>query len=242
MEEKGYIEVKIDGKVGNKPLKSIDIDIAEIKEIISDVETFLYPTRGEKAERPHMSYKIEDGSARNLFYLPISGVLLFNGLSTEIKTRGTNLFFAVYWNADKQKRVYETIPFNVVIEHQKWRAKLSKVEKTKTPIIPLNPLNGDFLFTLSPNDLVYLPPNEAEENDSKNIDPQNIYKVVSFTGSECFFIPNYVASLIKNYEAKSKIGEFGSLNKQEISIDLIVPQRIKEYCIKIDVNRLGRTI
>ena len=88
MEEQGYIEVKIDGSIGNKPLKPIDIDIAEIKEIISDVETFLYPTRGEKAERPHISYKLEEGSARNLFYLPISGVLLFNGLSAEIKNRG----------------------------------------------------------------------------------------------------------------------------------------------------------
>lgn len=88
MEEQGYIEVKIEGKVGAKPLKPNDIDIAEIKEIINDVETFLYPTRGEKAERPHISYKIEEGSARNLFYLPISGVLLFNGLGTEIKNRG----------------------------------------------------------------------------------------------------------------------------------------------------------
>lgn len=88
MEEQGYIEVKIDGLVGNKPLKPIDIDIAEIKEIIGDVETFLYPTRGEKAERPHISYKLEQGSARNLFYLPISAVLLFNGLTTEIKNRG----------------------------------------------------------------------------------------------------------------------------------------------------------
>lgn len=88
MEEQGYIEVKIDGSVGKKPLKPIDIDITEIKEIINDVETFLYPTRGEKAERPHISYKIEEGSARNLFYLPISGVLLFNGLITEIKNRG----------------------------------------------------------------------------------------------------------------------------------------------------------
>jgi hypothetical protein len=35
----------MDGKVGNKPLKTIDIDVAEIKEIICDVETFLYPTR-----------------------------------------------------------------------------------------------------------------------------------------------------------------------------------------------------
>jgi len=88
VEEQGYIEVKIEGKIGTRPLKPNDIDIAEIKEIIGDVETFLYPTRGEKAERPHISYKIEEGSARNLFYLPISGVLLFNGLSTEIKNRG----------------------------------------------------------------------------------------------------------------------------------------------------------
>jgi len=88
VEEQGYIEVKIDGLAGNKQLMPTDIDIAEIKEIISDVETFLYPTKGEKAERPHISYKIEEGSARNLFYLPISGVLLFNGLSTEIKNRG----------------------------------------------------------------------------------------------------------------------------------------------------------
>ena len=35
----------MDGKVGNKPLKTSDIDVAEIKEIICDVETFLYPTR-----------------------------------------------------------------------------------------------------------------------------------------------------------------------------------------------------
>ena len=88
MEEQGYIEVKIDGLVDNKPLKPTDIDIAEIKEIISDVETFLYPTRGEKAERPHISYKLEEGSARNIFYLPISGVLLFNGLTNEISNRG----------------------------------------------------------------------------------------------------------------------------------------------------------
>jgi hypothetical protein len=88
VEEQGYIEIKIDGLVGNKQLKPIDIDIAAIKEIIADVETFLYPTRGEKAERPHISYKIEDGSARNLFYLPISAVLLFNGLTNEIKNRG----------------------------------------------------------------------------------------------------------------------------------------------------------
>jgi len=88
VEEQGYIEIKIDGRVGDQPLKPSDIDISTIKEIINDVETFLYPSRAEKADRPHISYKIEDGSARNLFFLPISGVLLFNGLANEIKNRG----------------------------------------------------------------------------------------------------------------------------------------------------------
>lgn len=156
-----------------------------------------------------------------------------------IAAKGTNLFFAVYWNADKMKRVYETIPLNVVIEHQKWRATLSKEEKAKTPIVPINSANGEFLFTLSPNDLVYLPADDTNNNYNKKIEPNNVYKVVSFTGSECFFIPNYVSALIKGYDAKSKIGEFGSLNKQEISFDHTAPKRIKEYCIKIDIDRLG---
>ncbi|MCJ7448786.1 MAG: hypothetical protein MUO72_13950 [Bacteroidales bacterium] len=89
MEEKGYIEVKVESKVGIKPLKPEDVDIAEIKDIISDVENFLYPGRTEKTERPHISYKIEEGSVKHYFHLPISAVLLFNGLSGEIATRGT---------------------------------------------------------------------------------------------------------------------------------------------------------
>lgn len=89
MEEKGYIEVKVEGQIGIRPLKPEDVDIAEIKDIISDVESFLYPGRTEKAERPHISYKIEEGSAKHFFHLPISAVLLFNGLTGEIATRGT---------------------------------------------------------------------------------------------------------------------------------------------------------
>ena len=89
MEEKGYIEVKIEGKIGNQPIKPADVDISEVKEIISDIEAFLYPSRNEKLDRPHISYKIEEGSAKHLFFLPISGVLLFNGLTGEIANRGT---------------------------------------------------------------------------------------------------------------------------------------------------------
>ncbi len=89
MEETGFITITVSGRVGDQPLKLADIDISGIKEMISDVETFLYPTRTEKAERPHISYKIEEGSAKHLFHLPISAVLLFNGLTAEIASRGT---------------------------------------------------------------------------------------------------------------------------------------------------------
>jgi hypothetical protein len=89
MEEKGFIEVRIEGTIGTKPLKPEDIDITDIKEIISDVENFLYPGRTEKSERPHISYNIEEGSVKHIFHLPISAILLFNGLTGEIASRGT---------------------------------------------------------------------------------------------------------------------------------------------------------
>ncbi|MCP3850048.1 MAG: hypothetical protein GY694_07400 [Gammaproteobacteria bacterium] len=34
-----------------------------------------------------------------------------------------------------------------------------------------------------------------------------IYRMVSSSGNECFFIQNHVSTLIKNYDAKSKVGE-----------------------------------
>jgi CRISPR-associated endonuclease Csn1 len=157
--------------------------------------------------------------------------------------KGTNLFFAVYWDEKKEKRNYETVPLNEVIAHQKQVAHLPKSERL--PIQP-NLKKGTFLFTLSPNDLVYVPTDD-EKISPKSIDFNNlnedqmnrIYKMVSCTGSECHFVPNTISSLVKNYDSKSKIGELGSLNKQETTIlteDLI---RIKERCIKLNVDRLG---
>ena len=87
MEEKGHIAVRFDGVINGKKITPLDVDIAEIKEIITDVETFLYPTRNEKGNRPHISYKIEEGSALHKFILPITGVILFNGLIGEVALR-----------------------------------------------------------------------------------------------------------------------------------------------------------
>lgn len=87
MEEKGHIIVRFDGLINGKKLTPLDVDISEIKDIINDVENFLYPTRNEKTERPHISYAIEEGSAKHKFILPITGVILFNGLIGEVSHR-----------------------------------------------------------------------------------------------------------------------------------------------------------
>ena len=95
----------------------------------------------------------------------------------------------------------------------------------------------DLLFHLSPNDLVYVPTEEERENiralEWGNLDKEQlmrIYKMVSCTGSECHFVPQGVASPIVN-----KV-ELSPLNKIGRSIDGVM---IKDYCIKLNIDRLG---
>lgn len=93
MEEQGFIELKVTNR--DRSLSPKDIDINEVKDFISDVESFLYPNRKEKQNRPHISYYMEEGSAKHKFFLPITAVILFNGLTSEIKNRN-NLDFLDY--------------------------------------------------------------------------------------------------------------------------------------------------
>ena len=90
--------------------------------------------------------------------------------------------------------------------------------------------NGNkLLFVLSPMDLVYVPdPDDAHIDEVKG--NNNIFKMVSCTGKQCFFVPETYANII----CKGK--ELGSLNKVE-SYD---GTNIKESCYKITVDRLGK--
>ncbi len=128
--------------------------------------------------------------------------------------KGTNLFFAVYQD-ESRKRYFESIPLNEVIERQK--EKIS-------PVAEINKDGHQLLFTLSPNDLVILP----IDNDNPT---REIYKVVSFSGTQVFFVKHEVAVSIVNKK------EFSSLNKMERAID---GRMIKDICIKIEVDRLGQ--
>ena len=143
--------------------------------------------------------------------------------------KGTNLFFAIYWNEAKQKRVYESIPLFEVVEHQKQVAKLPKDQRTE---VPIKAELGQFLFSLSPNDLVYVPKeDESIENISiENIDPYRIYKMVSCSGSQCFFSINHMAYVIQNKM------EFSILNKMERDIE---GRMIKQLCKKLTVSKIG---
>lgn len=134
--------------------------------------------------------------------------------------KGTNLFFAIY--LDKSgKRSFETIALNLVIERQK--QGLSSVPE-------INEKGHQLLFSLSPNDLVYVPTEEEIIEETALLDNKRIYKVVSFSGPQLFFIRQDIAIPIINKT------EFSTLNKMERSIDGLM---IKDFCIKLKVDRLG---
>ena len=93
---------------------------------------------------------------------------------------------------------------------------------------PVDENGNEPKFVLSPNDLVYVP--GIEENNSSSLDIDRLYKMVSSSGNQCFFIKKNVSSSIID-----KI-EFSALNKMERAI---TGEMIKEICIPVKVDRLG---
>ena len=143
--------------------------------------------------------------------------------------KGTNLYFAVYETEIQneksgkvvKKRNYATIPLNVVIE---------RLKQGLSPA-PADENGNEPKFILSPNDLVYVPGVDDYNGSSLNLD--RLYKMVSSSGNQCFFIKESVASSIID-----KV-EFSALNKMERAI---TGEMIKEVCIPVKVDRLGRII
>ena len=131
--------------------------------------------------------------------------------------KGTNLFFAVY--EKEGRRSYRTIPF------------YEAVEKMKKGL----PLDEEACFILSPNDLVYVPTENELATGVVNmpLDKSRIYKMVSSSKLQVYFVPERVASAVQD-----KL-EFSSLNKMERAI---TGEMIKEVCLPLKVDRLGHII
>jgi len=144
--------------------------------------------------------------------------------------KGTNLFFVIYENIHTGERDFETLNFLEVVT-----AKMEKLPVVK-------PREGYNHFTLSPNDLVYVPDQDENidlidwDKDKERIS-KRIYKMVkSPTDNQCYFIPHNIANLVIPYDSKTKIGEFGSQNCSEKSLDDLI---IKRHCVKLKHDRMG---
>ena len=156
--------------------------------------------------------------------------------------KGTNLFFAIFGTEKTNKetgeteivRSYMTIPLNVMIDCQKkygsqWRNNIESYLQEQQLVTS----DAKLLFILSPNDLVYLPTQEELKEGIIVIDRKRIYKMVSSSGNQCFFIGEEVAKSIVD-----KV-EFTSLNKAERAL---TGEMIKETCLPVKVDRLGNII
>jgi CRISPR-associated endonuclease Csn1 len=115
------------------------------------------------------------------------------------------------------------------------------IERQKQGLSPVPEHNekGDkLLFHLSPNDLVYMLREDERDNNvafsstfSDQIRPEDVYKIVSFTGNRLYAVPFMAAKAIVD-----KV-EFTQLNKMESSLQ---GYSVKEYCRKLTVDRLGK--
>ena len=93
---------------------------------------------------------------------------------------------------------------------------------------------NQLLFWLSPNDLVYVPTSEEIEiGRVGEIDRKRIYKMVSSSGTQCFFVPASVSNGI------IQTLELGANNKAEKTWE---GDMIKSICLPLKVDRLGNII
>ena len=139
--------------------------------------------------------------------------------------KGTNLYFAIYENelvneetgAIVKKRTFATIPLNVVMD---------RLKQGLSPA-PADESGNSPKYVLSPNDLVYVP---SDGGEITSIDKSRIYKMVSCSKSQVFFVPVNIANPI------AQTVELGSNNKSERAW---TDEMIKEICLPIKIDRLG---
>lgn len=157
---------------------------------------------------------------------------------------GTNLFFCIFENENKE-RTFLTLPLRFVINCQKkyrnkWRQNIILYLKENKFIKE----NLKLQFILSPNDFVYLPTKEQLEEGVKNIDRKRLFVVNDFNDTTIYFRPHTFSKAIfekeidMRYDAKKK-KVLGSFSQKTANYD---DMSIKDVCLPIKVDRLGNII
>ncbi len=87
MSNKEFITIRVTGKIGQKDISPDLFDISDIKNLISNFENMLFP--GSNKGRPHISYRIEEGSVKNIFTTSRQEVVGFNALLVDVEEQET---------------------------------------------------------------------------------------------------------------------------------------------------------
>lgn len=175
--------------------------------------------------------------------------------------KGSNAYFIIYENISTKKRVIDknaSIPTHKAIEYLVTKRPLAEDRNGYKKII-LSP--GDLVYVPTEEESKKIQEGFSitEVINLKNQDNiiDRIYQVRKFSGNICYFLKSNIAALILPYAdneddegdeetvepesqntQRNKVGEFGSQNLSEYSIDE-KPIKIKEVCIKLSVDRLG---
>lgn len=180
---------------------------------------------GGKQHKP--IYKVRRFEKANKFAIGETG----NKSKKFVEADKETLLFFVILKDNNGNHSYLSIPFIQILQCQKtystkWKIMLEDYLKEQNFIKQ----EDSILYILSPNDLVYVPTKSDITNGIKHIDPERIYKVVSFSGTQFFCIKASIAKPIVNKY------EFTTSNKMERAIS---GEMIKENCIPLSVDRLG---
>lgn len=233
-------------EVNQKGKISYNSELAFSQEGLEDLNLNIEKFNNGKSHKPIYKVRLfEKGSGRF--------ALGYKGINSRKYAQGSsNLYFNIYKN--KEGQYYETIPLDEIIIHQKNISNLPKKNRTSAPIGNTVTHRGkevsvDYKMTLSPLDLIYIPTDEELDNinsiDFDNLNKsqlQRIYNVNDFSGITCYFTPNSLSKSICPKEIDMKFDEkkqktTGSFDSKTASFKGL---SIKERCIKLKVDRLGK--
>ncbi len=79
----GTVEIVVSGMWGRLQLHPDSFDIREIRDLFDTVETLLFPQ--EKKKRPLITYRLEEGSVRNIFRTSLQAVISLTAVLAHIK-------------------------------------------------------------------------------------------------------------------------------------------------------------
>ncbi|MBI5401872.1 MAG: type II CRISPR RNA-guided endonuclease Cas9 [Ignavibacteriae bacterium] len=157
--------------------------------------------------------------------------------------KGSNFCVTVYENPETKERKFDVVSFFDAVKLKTSGENPYQTDKG----LEYNKNGFKFIFTLSHNDLVYVPkPDENLENinfEEKINLFKRIFRVVKFSGITIYFQPHNYSKEITVHEGKAKsakeyMGEFGKgTNGTEFFKESGLP--IKNICIKLKVDRLG---